>query len=92
MEVLEIKSSHDLTAHMPAARRSAARSYLISCRQFTSVLADSRKPGRLQNTPPAPDATMGFMTLSADQIWMTPAEIDIIQDAIRSAHSPVSLP
>ncbi len=90
MEVLEIKSSHDLTAHLLTARRSAARSYLISCRQFTPVLADLRKPGRLKAA--TPDATVGFMTLAADQIWMTPPEIDIIQDAIRSAHSPVSLP
>ncbi len=91
MELLEIKSAYDLTAHSPEARRPALHSYLISCRQFMSVLANWRKPGQSQGPTANRGSTAGFMTLSADQIWFTEAEIGRIEHAIHSGHSPISL-
>ncbi len=91
VELLEIKSAYDLTAHVPESRRAAVHSYLISCRQFMLVLANWRKPNTARGPAANRGATLGFMTLSADQIWITEAEIGKIEDAIHSAHSPVSL-
>ncbi len=92
MELLQIKSAYDLTAHVPETRRPVVHSYTISCRQFMSVLANWRKPNTSRGPAANRDATFSFMTLSADQIWITDAEIRRIEDAIHSAHSPVSLP
>ncbi len=92
MELLEIKSAYDLTAHLPETRRASVHSYMISCRQFMSVLANWRKPGRPHGPAANRGSTLGVMTLSADQIWVTEAEIGRIEEAIHSAHSPMSLP
>ncbi len=92
MELLEIKSAYDLTAHAPESRRAVGHSYLISCRQFMSVLANWRKPNTARGPAANRDSTLSFMTLAADQIWITEAEITRIKDAIQSAHSPVTLP
>ncbi len=91
MELLEIKSTQDLTAHRPEARRPFVHSYLISCRQFMSVLASWRKPTASRGPSADRGATLSFMTLAAEQIWVTDAEITKIEDAIHSAHSPVAL-
>ncbi|MGB8644657.1 MAG: hypothetical protein WCF84_05435 [Anaerolineae bacterium] len=91
MELLEIKSAFDLTAHAPATRREVGHSYLISTRQFTSVLANWRKPSTQRGPSAGRDATLSFMTLSADQIWITESEITSIEAAIRSARSPITL-
>ncbi len=91
MELLEIKSTHDLTAHSPESRPAALHSYLISCRQFTSVLANWRKPSQAQGPTANRGSTLSFMTLAADQIWVTEAEIGRIEHAIHSGHSPISL-
>ncbi len=92
MELLEIKSGHDLTSHSPVSRRASAHSYLVSCRQFMSVLAKWRKPGTSGALTADGDSTISFMTLGAEQIWVTRAEIGKIQEAIETAHSPVTLP
>ncbi len=92
MELLEIKSAYDLTAHVPETRRAVGHSYLISCRQFMSVLAKWRKPNTSRGPDANRDSTLSVMTLAADQIWITEAEIKRIQDAIESAHSPITLP
>ncbi len=90
MELLEIKSTHDLTALSPERRRPGSHSYLVSCRQFMSVLGSSRKQARRE--PVKQDGRpLCFMTLSADQIWVTDAEVNKIVAAIEEAHSPVSL-
>ncbi|MGB8645124.1 MAG: hypothetical protein WCF84_07795 [Anaerolineae bacterium] len=91
MELLEIRSTHDLTAHAPEARRAGAYKYLISCRQFMQVLGNTRKANAGKNAPANPSATLSFMTMSADQIWMTDKEIEEVVSAIRASKSPLSL-
>ena len=90
MELLEIQSRHDLTAHLPEARRPGTRSYHVSCRQFMSVLSNSRRAARARLPSPAAQ-TLGFMTLAADQIWVTDEEIGEIVAAIESSRSRVAL-
>ncbi len=92
MELLEIKSAYDLSSHAPETRRPVVHSYLISCRQFMNVLANWRKPSAKRGPSAGRDSTLSFMTLSADQIWVTEAEIGRIEDAIHSAHRSISLP
>jgi hypothetical protein len=91
LELLEIRSNRDLTAHRPEAGRATGHSYLVSCRQFMSVLAGWRKSDGKRNQTDESGKTLGFMTLQADQIWVTEAEITQIVGAIQSAHSPVTL-
>ncbi len=91
MELLEIRSTRDLTAHSPEARRAGSHSYLISCRQFMSVLGNWRKAKAGQPPATGSSPTVSFMTMSADQIWITEPEIKQIVAAIESARSPVSL-
>ncbi len=91
MELLEIRSNHDLTAHRPETRRAASYSYQVSCRQFMSVLAGWRKGEDTGRQTDNSGRTLSFMTLKAEQIWITEAEITEIVRAIQSAHSPVTL-
>ena len=91
MELLEIQSQYDMTAHGPDTRRAAAHSYLVSCRQFMFVLGNWRKPNAERGPAGGRDKTFSFMTLGADQIWMTEEEITNVVGAIQSSHSPVSL-
>ncbi len=91
MELLEIRSKQDLSAHSPEARRPGPRSYLISCRQFMQVLGSTRKANAGKGAPAAPGPTSGFMTMSADQIWLTEPEIEQIVTAIRASQSPLNL-
>ena len=91
MELLEIRSPFDLTSHAPELRRTSAHSYLISCRQFMSVLGAWRKTHAIKGKAAEETPTVGFMTMSADQIWITEPEISKIVAAIESSHSPVSL-
>lgn len=91
MELLEIRSQHDMTALVPETRRAVAHSYLLSCRQFLYVLANWRKPTTDRGPAAGHGTTLSFMTLGAEQIWMTEEEITSIVTAIHSAQSPVSL-
>ena len=80
-----------MTSHVPGTRRAAAHSYLISCRQFMFVLADWRKPKTAQGPAAGRGTNLSFMTLGADQIWVTDEEITSIVTAIQSSQSLVSL-
>jgi hypothetical protein len=91
MELLEIRSQHDMTVHMPETRRAIARSYLVSCRQFMYVLGSWRKPNAVRGPAAGRGTTLSFMTLAAEQIWITEEEITSIVAAIQTAHSPLSL-
>lgn len=91
MELLEIRTQHDMTTHVPETRRAVAHSYLVSCRQFLYVLANWRKPNTSQGPAAGRGTTLGFMTLAAEQIWMTEDEITSIVAAIHSAQSPLLL-
>jgi hypothetical protein len=91
MELLEIRSQHDMTAQMPGTRRAVARSYLISCRQFMHILGNWRKPNTTAGPAAGRGATLSFMTLAADQIWVTEEEIASIVAAIQSSRPQVAL-
>jgi hypothetical protein len=85
MEILEIRSSHDLTASSTQARRVGAHSYQVNCRHFNSV----RRYWQNDKAPRA-DST-GFMTLNFEQIWITDAEVKQVTEAIRATRSPLTL-
>ncbi len=85
MEILEIRSAHDLTARSPSARHSGSHSYQVNCRQFTSV-------ERLWRTDkPASDSLLRVMTLNFEYLWMTEAESRQVAAAIQDTRSPVVL-
>ena len=57
MEILEIRSAHDLTTSATDKRREGAHSYQVNCRQFTSMHRT------WQNDKPPRTPTMWVMTL-----------------------------
>ncbi len=85
MEILEIKSSHDLTATSADARRTGAHSYQVNCRQFNSLLHSWEKD-KAQRAHP-----LGLMTLRLERIWITASESQKVQAAIQAMRSPVAL-
>lgn len=85
MELIEIRSSRDLSAKSPEARRPAAHSYQISCRQFYSVRREWQRNSLAQGQP------LGVMTMGLDRIWITEEEVKKVLGAIEEARSPVSL-
>lgn len=85
MELIEIRSSRDLTAKAPEERRADAHSYKISCRQFISVRREWQRNSSAQGQP------LGVMTLGLDRIWITEEEAKKVVGAIEEARSPVSL-
>ncbi len=85
MEIVEIKSSHDLTVMSAEARRTGAHSYQLNCRQFLS-LHHSWERDQAQRKGP-----LGLMTLGSERIWITPAEGQQIEDAIRETRRSVLL-
>lgn len=91
MELLEIRSQHDMRAHGQETRRAVASSYLVSCRQFMFVLDKWRRPNTEQGPAAGRGKTLSFMTLGAEQIWITEEEISSIVTAIHSSLSPVLL-
>ncbi len=92
MELLEIRSEHDLTAPVPEERPAKTTKYTISCRQFMAVLRDSNKHRNRGASDAARPPALGFMTLDANQIWITQEEIERVVAAIEASRSPVSLP
>ncbi len=85
MEILEIRSTHDLTARSPSARHPGSHSYRVNCRQFTSV-------ERLwRNDKSGGDSLLGIMTLNLEHLWMTEAETRQVAAAIQDTHSSVVL-
>lgn len=85
MEILEIRSTHDLTSSATEKRRAGAHSYQVNCRQFTSMHRT------WQNTKPTRAATMWVMTLGFERIWMTEAESQLVAAAIHETQSPVAI-
>jgi hypothetical protein len=85
MELIEIRSSSDLTAKVPEARRPDAHSYKISCRQFIAVRREWQRNTSARGQP------LGLMTLGLDRIWITEEEVKKVVGAIEEARSPVSL-
>ncbi len=85
MEILEITSSHDLTAMSADARRTGAHSYQVNCRQF-SALFHSWERDKAQRARP-----LGLMTLRLERIWITAGESQKVEAAIRAMRSPVAL-
>ncbi len=85
MEILEIRSSHDLTSKLPAARRVSEHSYWLNCRQFVSVHREWQR----NRVPERPG--LGLMTLGFERIWITEEEIGQVATAIKMTTSPVAL-
>ncbi len=85
MEIVEIKSSHDLTAMSAEARRTGAHSYQVNCRQFVT-LHHNWERDKAQHAGP-----LGLMTLSLERIWLTAAESKQIEAAIQATQRSVSL-
>ncbi len=86
MQVIEIRSTHDLTVHQPEERAAASRSYRIHCGQFFSQFRQWEK-----NSSHDEKQTLGLMTLGMDRIWITDKEGQEIAEAIRDSRSPVIL-
>ncbi len=85
MEILEIKSSHDLTATSADARRTGAHSYQVNCRQFSTLLQRWERD-KVQHTRP-----LALMTLRLERIWITAGESRRVAEAIEARRSPVAL-
>ena len=85
MELIEIRSSRDLSAKEPEARRPDAHTYQISCRQFYSVRREWQRNKSAHGQP------LGVMTMGLDRIWITEDEAKKVVGAIEEARSPVSL-
>jgi hypothetical protein len=85
MELIEIRSSRDLTGKAPEAQQSDAHSYKISCRQFQSVRREWQRNSSTRGQ------SLGLMTLGLDRIWITEEEVKKVVGAIEEARSPVSL-
>ncbi|HZQ10377.1 MAG TPA: hypothetical protein VFD70_27610 [Anaerolineae bacterium] len=85
MEILEIRSGHDLTAHSPTERRVGAHSYQVNCRQFASIHKTWVREGA------RPTEILWVMTLGFERIWMTVEESQQVAAAIKATHSPILL-
>jgi hypothetical protein len=85
MQILEIRSSHDLAAKSADARRTGPHSYQVNCREFTSMLR-AWEQDRVQRTGP-----LSLMTLSLQRIWITAGESRQVMAAIEATRSPVTL-
>jgi hypothetical protein len=85
MELVEIRSSHDLTANVPENRGLGVHSYLVHCRQFVSVQREWERNRAVQGQ------ALGLMTLALERIWITEKETKQVAAAIQSARSPVVL-
>ena len=82
MQVIEIRSQHDLTARVPTERRTQAHSYWLHCRQFNSEFKAWLKGHEPQ------EATLGLMTLAMERIFLTQEESQEVAQAITDASSP----
>ena len=83
MQVIEIRSQHDLTAHVPTERRAQAHSYWLHCRQFTSEFKTW-----LKGHGPEQETTLGLMTLAMERLYLTQDECQVVAEAIKTATSP----
>lgn len=85
MEILEIRSAHDLTTKVPDERAPGAHAYQVNVRQFISTQREWKRN-------PAPEGQLQpMMTLGFERIWISEKEIQEVADAIKSMRSPVEL-
>lgn len=85
MEILEIRSTHDLTTSGLAVRQPGNHSYRVNCRQYLTVQRDWQRNG-------APhDVNLCVMTLSLERIWISAAEAKQVEAAILDQRSPLAL-
>ncbi len=85
MEILEIRSSHDLTVRPERTRPQGAHSYQVNTRQFSSIYRQWRRQ-RDES-----DGNLEVMTLSFDRIWITGPEAQQVSEAIESAQTPIAI-
>ncbi len=83
MEILEIRSSHDLTTKGP--RPIGTHAYKLSCRQFLTLYRD------WQRDAAARGQDLGLMTLDFERIFISKEESQMVAEAIRATRSPVQL-
>ncbi len=84
-ESVEIRSSHDLTATSPDARRSGAHSYWIGSREFAVQLQSWLADAKQRTT------TLGLTTQDREQIWISEPEIRKVAAAIKATNYRVVL-
>lgn len=85
LEVLEIRSSHDLAAPSSNARRTGAHSYQVDCSHFTNALRDWEND-KVQHAGP-----IGLTTLGLQRIWITAGESRRVVAAIEATRYMVAL-
>ena len=85
MEILEIRSSHDLTTNLVDTRPAGAHSYKISTRHFATLQRDWQRSG------PERGPSLPVMTLAFERIWMTETEVKQVVEAIRTTHTPIEV-
>jgi hypothetical protein len=84
MEIVEIKSSHNLMNSILDKRQAEAHSYKISCHQFMSVYRSWLKEKTAQ-------PILGVMTLAFERIWISKEEGTLIVSAIQQMRSPLEI-
>jgi hypothetical protein len=85
MEILEIRSSHNLTNSILDKRQLETHSYKISCHQFMTVYRTWLKGNA------ALEHTFGVMTLAFERIWISKEEGTLIVSAIQEMRSPLEI-
>lgn len=85
MEILEIRSSHNLMNSILDKRQAETHSYKISCHQFMSVYRTWLKDKA------ALEHSFGVMTLAFERIWISKDEGTQIVTAIQEMRSPLEI-
>ncbi len=85
MEILEIRSSHNLMNSILDKRPLGANTYKISCRQFMTVYRTWLKDGA------AREHSFGVMTLGFERIWISKDEGTQVAAAIQEMRSPLAI-
>lgn len=85
MEILEIRSSHNLMNSILDKRQVETHSYKISCHQFMSVYRSWLKEKA------AREPSFGVMTLGFERIWISKEEGTQVAAAISEMRSPLNI-
>ena len=85
MELLEIRSAHNLMNSIIDKRAAGIHTYKISCRQFMSVYQSWLKEGA------ARESAFGIMTLGFERIWISKDEGTQVAAAIQEMRSPLAI-
>lgn len=83
MELIRVKSSHNLSNTTTTNRESEGHTYTINCSQYLTAYQN------WQRKRTSPTQTFNVMTLGYEQIWVTDVECEQIASAIKSANSPI---